>query len=114
VARRRQLKANSEQVSTPWYKTKLEVLAKSLWENRYLLFKADERLSQEEKERLVQIVQADQKVGRLRAFLGGIWRIFEDSQDEQEAREALAALRMMRQYQPPQYTFASWRQLAKT
>jgi hypothetical protein len=95
VARRRQLKANSEQVSTPWYKTKLEVLAKSLWENRYLLFKAEERLSQEEKERLVQIVQADQKVGRLRAFLGGIWRIFEDSQDEQEAREALAALKQM-------------------
>jgi len=95
VARRRQIKANSEQVSTPWYKKRLEALAKSLWDNRYLLFKAEARLSEEEKERLIEIVQADQKVGRLRAFLGGIWRIFEDSQDEQEARAALAALKQM-------------------
>jgi hypothetical protein len=43
------MKANSEQASTPWYKEKLKALAKSLWENRYLLFKAEERLSEEEK-----------------------------------------------------------------
>jgi len=95
VAHRRQLKQNSEEVRTPWYKKKLEALAQSLWEHRYLLFKADERLSAEEKERLEEIVQADQKVGRLRAFLGGVWRIFEDSQDEQEATEALAALKRL-------------------
>jgi len=95
VAHRRQIKANSADVTTPWYKKKLEALAKSLWENRYLLFKAEARLSQEEKERLAQIVQADQKVGRLRAFLGGIWQIFEDSQDEQQAREALAQLKRL-------------------
>ena len=41
VDRRRQIKANAEQVTTPWYKKKLEALSKSLWENRYLLFKAD-------------------------------------------------------------------------
>lgn len=82
-------------VTTPWYKKKLEALATGLWENRYLLFKADERMSEEEKERLHEIVQADQKVGHLRAFLGGVWRIFEDSQDEQQAREALAALKRL-------------------
>jgi Transposase and inactivated derivatives len=95
VEHRRQIKANSEQVSTLWYKKKLKALAKSLWENRYLLFKAEERLREEEKERLFEILQADQKVGHLRAFLGGIWRIFEDSQDEQQAQEALAQLKQM-------------------
>mgnify|MGYP001558540879 CR=1 FL=1 len=93
VAHRREVKGRSEEVTTPWYKKKLEALAKSLWENRYVLFKADEQLSEEEKEQLTQMVEADQKVGRLRVFLGGIWQIFEDSQDEAEARAALAALK---------------------
>lgn len=95
VAHRRKLKQNGEEVTTPWYKKKLKALAKSLWENRYRLFKADERLSAEERDQLAAIIQADQKVGRLRAFLGGVWRIFEDSQDEQEAKEALAALKRL-------------------
>jgi len=95
VARRRQIKARSQEVSTPWYKKKLEALAKSLWENRYVLFKAEERLSEEEKERLAEIVEAERHVGKLRAFLGGVWRIFEESKDEQQAREALAALKGM-------------------
>ena len=93
VAHRRDIKARSEQVQTLWYKKKLETLATSLWKNRYVLFKADERLSEEEKERLTQIVEADEKVGTLRAFLGGVWHIFEDSQDEQEARAALEQLK---------------------
>jgi len=93
VAYRRQLKKRSEKVTTPWYKKKLETLATTLWKHRYLLFKADERLSDEEREQLTQILQADEKVGTLRAFLGGVWHIFEDSQDEQEARDALDALK---------------------
>jgi hypothetical protein len=44
---------------------------------------------------LAQIVQADQQVGRLRAFLGGVWRLFEDSHDEQEAHAALLQLKAM-------------------
>jgi hypothetical protein len=93
VVHRRQIKQSSENVTTPWYKKQLEALASSLWTNRHLLFKAQERLSQEEKEQLMQIVEADQKVGRLRVFLSGVWHIFEDSQDEQEARAALEALK---------------------
>ena len=93
VRHRRQLKKRSETVTTPWYKKKLEALATTLWENRYLLFKADERLSDEEREQLTQILEADEKVGTLRAFLGGVWHIFEDSQDQQEARTALEALK---------------------
>jgi hypothetical protein len=95
VAHRKQIKASSEEVATPWYKKKLEVLATSLWENRYLLFKSEERLTAEEKEELTQIVTADEKVGRLRAFLGGVWRIFENSKDEQQAKEALSELKQL-------------------
>ena len=95
VKRRRQHKARSEQASTPWYKKKLAALAKSLWDNRYVLFKAEERMSEEEKQQLSRIIEADQQVGRLRSFLGGVWRIFEDSTDEQQARAALAALKQM-------------------
>ena len=85
--------SRSETVTTPWYKKKLEALATRLWEHRYLLFKADDRLNDEEREQLTQILEADEKVGTLRAFLGGVWHIFEDSQDEQQARDALAALK---------------------
>jgi hypothetical protein len=95
VKHRRQPKTRSEQASTPGYKKKLVALAKSLWDNRYVLFKAEERMSEEEKQRLSRIVEADQPVGRLRSFLGGVWRIFEDSTDEQHARAALAALKPM-------------------
>lgn len=95
VTRRRQIKSNSQHSTTPWYKRKLGALAKSLWENRYLLFKADECMSEQERQRLIEIVEADQQVGKLRAFLGGVWHIFKDSRDEQEAREALALLKQL-------------------
>ena len=93
VAHRRGLKGRSEKVTTPWYKKHLEALAKSLWEHRYLLFKAEENLSKEESVQLLQILVADQKVGRLRAFLGGIWHLFEESEDQAQARLALEALK---------------------
>ena len=31
---------------------------------------------------------ADEQIGRLRAFLGGVWNIFEDSQHKEQARAA--------------------------
>lgn len=93
VARRRQIKQSSEQATPPWDKKQLEALAKSLWEQRYLLFKAEERMSEEEKQPLADLVEAERQVGKLRALLGGVWRIFEERADEQEAREALAALK---------------------
>jgi len=95
VARRRQIKASGEASTTPWYKKKLEALSKSLWENRYVLFKAEERMTAEEKERLAEMMEAERHVGKLRAFLGGVWHIFEDSTDEQEARLALAELKRL-------------------
>lgn len=95
LERRREQKARAEESWTPWYRNKLEALAKSMWENRYLLFKADERMTGEERERLARIVEADHYIGRLRAFLGGVWDIFESSKDEEQAREALARLKAM-------------------
>jgi len=93
VDHRRELKKRSKKVTTPWYKKKLETLAMELWDNRYLLFKAEHRMTDDEKERLQDIITADQKVDNLRTFLGGIWHIFEDSQDEDEAKKALDKLK---------------------
>ena len=76
-------------------KTRLHTLAQSLWENRYLLFKAEKRMSPEEKQRLIEIVEADEQIGRLRAFLGGVRNIFEDSQYEEQVRAALHTLKQM-------------------
>lgn len=96
LSHRRQVKTRSQQVSTPWYREKLEALADSLWKKRYLLFKSDERMSPEEKQQLVEIMEADPKVGKLRTFMKGVWNIFRNSRDEQEAREALEALKKVR------------------
>lgn len=95
VAHRRDIKKRSEKVTTPWYKNKLEALATDLWEIRYLLFKASPRMTDDEKERLQEIVTTDQKMGNLRAFLSGVWHIFEDSQDENDAAEALKKLKTL-------------------
>jgi hypothetical protein len=95
LRRRRLHQARSEKVATPWYKNKLKWLAKSLWDNRYVLFTADEKLTDEQREKLSEILEADQQVSRLRAFLGGVWHIFEDSTDAQQAHEALEALKAL-------------------
>lgn len=96
LSHRRAVEARSKKVITPWYRDKLEALAKTLWKKRYLLFKSDERMSPEEKQQLVEIMEVDPKVGKLRTFLKGVWNIFRNSRDEQEARHALEALRKMK------------------
>jgi hypothetical protein len=76
---RRAVEARSKKVRTPWYRERLEALAKTLWKKRYLLFKSDERMSPEEQQQLVEIMEADPKVGQLRAFLKGVWHTFRES-----------------------------------
>jgi transposase-like protein len=95
-AHRKAVEARSKAVRTAWYRDKLEALAKTLWKKRYLLFKSDEHMSPEEQQQLVEIMEADPKVGKLRAFLQGVWHIFRDSRDEQEARAALEALKQVK------------------
>jgi hypothetical protein len=93
VRRRRQIASNAKEVATPWYKARLKALASSLWKNRHLLFKSEKRMSDEEKAKLVEICESDAKVGRIRAFLCGVWRIFDDETDDAKARKALEALK---------------------
>ncbi len=93
VSRRKQIARNAEESKTPWYKARLKALAKSLWTNRHVLFKSDKNLRDEEKVKLAEMCEADAKVAGIRAFLSGVWRIFEDSSDEAEARVALEKLR---------------------
>jgi hypothetical protein len=92
-AHRREVKARSQRVQTAWYRAKLETLAQTLWKQRYLLFKSDERMSPGEQRQRVEIMEADAKVRKLRTFLKGVWHIFRDSHDAREAREALEALK---------------------
>lgn len=96
LAHRREVKARSQRVHTAWYREKLEALAQTLWKQRYLLFTSDERMSPEEQRQLVEIMEADPKVGKLRTFLHGVWHLFRDSRDAQDAREALEALKKIK------------------
>jgi hypothetical protein len=96
LAHRREVKARSQRVQTAWYQAKLEALAQTLWKQRYLLFKSDDRMSPEEQQQLVAIMETDPKVGKLRTFLHGVWHIFRDSQDAWDAREALEALKKVK------------------
>lgn len=95
LERRRQQKARAEESWTPWYRKKLEALAKSLWQNRYLLFKSEEGMDEKEREKLVELMEADHYIGRLRRFMDGVWAIFDGSEDEAEARQALARLKQL-------------------
>jgi hypothetical protein len=93
IRRRREIAARAKKVETPWYKARLKALAGSLWKNRHILFKSEKRMNEEEKVKLVEICESDIKVGRIRAFLCGVWRIFDSSKDEESARKALDELK---------------------
>jgi hypothetical protein len=75
------------------YSHKLKILAQSLWDHRYVLFKAEERMT--ERQPWGSDHRSRPQVGRLRSFLGGVWHIFEDSHDEPEAHRALLPLKAM-------------------
>ena len=55
-----------------------------------MLFKAEKRMSPQEKQRLISSRPMSRSV-----FLGGVRNIFEDSQDEEQARAALDSLKQM-------------------
>jgi hypothetical protein len=96
VAHRREVKARSEKVGTPWYSAKLASLAKKLWKKRHLLFKSDENMTPKEKQDLMALLEEDVKMGKMRSFLLGVWSIFDDSSNEEEARKALEDLKRMK------------------
>lgn len=93
VSRRKAIASSAEESKTPWYKARLKALASSLWQNRHILFKSEKRLTDEERVKLAEICEADSKISGIRAFLSGVWNIFEKSKDKEEARKALEELK---------------------
>jgi transposase len=78
---------------TPWYSKKLKELATRLWKNRYLFFKSDKNLTPEEKEKMIEVINTNNKVSFIRGFLEKVWSIFEEAKDEAEARKKLEELK---------------------
>ena len=93
VSYRKNIKEESEKPCHPMHQEYLEDLAKNLWKNRYLLFKNEKNMTDEEKGILNKMLENDIKTRNLRSFLKGVWRIFEDSEDEAQARQALEELK---------------------
>jgi Transposase len=94
VAHRKDIKARSQQVTTPWYAAKLDALAKLLWEKRGLLFTTDDHLTDEQRTTLADLVAQDPWLSTLRAFLGRVRGIFTDAEGELGARQRLGRLRV--------------------
>ena len=93
VSRRKAIASSAEKSKTPWYKARLKKLASSLWDNRHILFKSEEHLTPEDRTNLTEMCEADTQIGGIRAFLSGVWNIFENSKDEKEAKTALENLK---------------------
>lgn len=93
VAHRRDLKERSEKVKTPHYSDRLVELAKKLWDNRGLLFKNPDNMSDEETQTLHELMKEDQFVDKMRSFMGRVWGIFQDSKSELGAHQRLGHLR---------------------
>ena len=93
VSYRKNIKEESEKPCHPMHKEYLEDLAKDLWENRYILFKNEKNMTDEEKTILNKLMETDRKISGLRSFLKGVWHIFEDSEDEAQAKQALEELK---------------------
>ena len=79
VAHRREVKTRRENVTTPWYQASLEFLAKRLWEKRHLLFTSDAKMTSQEKEEVIALLEADKTMSRLRSVLVGVWHLFRES-----------------------------------
>lgn len=88
VARRKDIKKQGESATTP-DSGRLVALAKRIWEKRYLFFKREENLSDEERAALLDLLEADPLLERVRGFMLGVWATFNDSKTEAEAREKL-------------------------
>ncbi len=70
----------------------LEGLAKRLWTHRYLLFKHEEKMDEEEQEALLQLMTDADEVSILRGFITKVWGIFGESSDKKDAEKRLKEL----------------------
>jgi len=95
---RRDLKARGEASKTKWYSKKLKACAQQLWEHRYLFFTAEENLTAEEKQTVLEVMQQQPEMSYLRGFLHKVWAIFEGPKTEAEAQAKLAELKQYAAY----------------
>lgn len=100
VARRKEIKSRSETVQTPAYSKKLLALAKEIWKNRWVFFKRDKNMTDEEKAKLQTLLEADCHLSKVRGFVTAVWSVFDDSTTEEQAREALRQLKMRPEVAP--------------
>jgi len=97
VAHRRDVKQCGERSETPWYKSKLENLAKRLWDNRGLIFKNPDNMTPEEAQHLIELMEEDRFVDTARHFMLRVWGIFRDSKGELGARQRLGRLKQYKE-----------------
>lgn len=92
VSRRKDIKERGEAATTPAYSARLKALAGRIWERRYVFFKREENLSDEERADLIALMEADPLLDRVRGFMLHVWSIFGESKTEEEAQLALIGL----------------------
>lgn len=96
VARRKELKGNGEaekKKGNGVLSEELLALAKRIWENRYVFFKRDEKLTDEEQKVLPTLMEEEPFLAKVRGFVKGVWSIFTSSENEEEATAHLAELK---------------------
>jgi len=100
VARRKELKAQGESEEAPASSERLLLLAKRIWENRYLFFKRDENLTDEEEHALPELMEQEPLLAKVRGFVKGVWRIFTKSSTEEDAQAHLRELKARPEVEP--------------
>lgn len=93
IMRRRILKARSKNVKTASYGARLSSLALKIWEHRWTFFKRDEHLTSDERKAMLELIEADGHLRKVRNFAKAVWGLFEDSTSETGARRALKLLK---------------------
>lgn len=53
-------------------------------------------MTPQEQEDLIEILEEDEKMNRMRSFLNGVWHLFRDSKNETEAIKALEELKQIK------------------
>lgn len=92
VARRKAIKLEGEADPNSADSTRLQGLAKRIWKHRYLFFKREENLSDEERAELTSLMETDTLLERARGFMLDVWAIFYQSSNDEDAHLKLVNL----------------------
>lgn len=93
VQHRREVKAEAKKWPGTELKGYLETLGKRLWKHRYLVFKREDRMNDDECTTLCELMGDDLEVPVLRRFIDKVWGIFRESKGEEDARKRLAEIK---------------------